>query len=260
MDEQIWSPDGSGGQYLTWTDTNWVLQQASAGGCVTYQWVDQPKTYTHDYALSISSFAVTGLFYDPGKPGDLWSPTNTSASQRNGDQFYDGSTSNGNPALPTYGNPAASPAIYVRVDGGFAFRVMWTGSPHDMPESANVTCQLINPDEEARAWTKSFSLLPQTIFNDGDVPIWDPNGNGYPPPATEYGWVSASIPKYASQSVPSSYSQLTAGNLTGNPSTAAHIDTTVTFSTMSGSNVTWHDPDMAQTLGYPTWYFVGETQ
>jgi len=187
MDEQIWSPDGSGGQYLTWTDTNWVLQQASAGGCVTYQWVDQPKTYTHDYALSISSFAVTGLFYDPGKPGDLWSPTNTSASQRNGDQFYDGSTSNGNPALPTYGNPAASPAIYVRVDGGFAFRVMWTGSPNDMPGNADV-------------------------------------------------------------------------NLTGNPSTVVHIDTTVTFSTMSGSNVTWHDPDMAQTLGYPTWYFVGETQ
>ncbi|MCF8563990.1 hypothetical protein LLE49_04470 [Alicyclobacillus tolerans] len=255
----IWSPDGSGGQTLTWTDTNWVLEQTTdAQGCVMYEWVDQPKTYSHDYPLNVSNLQVTGLFYDPGRPGDLWSPSNTSASQSNNDAYSDGSTEAGNPGLSTYGNASGSPVIYTRVGGGFSFRLMWTGSPHDMPTSASVTYNLVNPDGETRAWTKLFELLPQTVFNEGDFPVWDPNGNGYPPPATEYGWAYTSIPKYASPGTPNSYSELTAWNLTGDSTGAAHIQADVTFTTGTGSSVSWRHADLAQMLGYPTWYFIHE--
>ncbi|MCF8567782.1 hypothetical protein LLE49_23965 [Alicyclobacillus tolerans] len=227
-------------------------------GCLMYEWVDQPKTYSHDYPLNISNLQITGLFYDPGRPGDLWSPSNPSASQENNDGYSDGSTVDGNPSLPTYGNPDVSPVVYTRVGGGFSFRLMWTGSPHDMPARAEVTYNLVNPDGETRVWNKSFELLPQTIFNQGDVPVWDPYGNGYPPPATEYGWAYTSIPKYASPGTPSSYSELTAWNLTGDSSGAAHIEADVTFTTGTGSAVTWNHPDLAQMLGYPTWYYIHE--
>lgn len=252
-----WSPDGSGGQILTWTDTHWVLQQGTDGdGCPTEQWIDEPRTYTHDYPLDLSHFQVTGLFYDPGQPGDIWSPTNPFASQRNSDASVDGSTADGNPALPTFGNPNRSPAVYARVGGGVSFRLQWTGSPHDMPAHANVTFRLINPDGEANVWTQSFGLLPETIFNRGDVPAWDPSGNGYPPPATEYGFVYTSIPKYATTGTPSSFSQLAAWNLSGDPATASKLSSDVTFSTIGSSSVTWTNSDMAQMLGYPTWYFL----
>lgn len=254
-----WSSDGSGGQTLTWTDTNWVLEQTTdAQGCVMYEWVDQPKTYSHDYPLNVSNLQVTGLFYDPGRPGDLWSPSNTSASQSNNNAYSDGSTEAGNPSLPTYGNTSASPVVYTRVGGGFSFRLMWTGSPHDMPINASATYHLVNPDGETRTWAKSFGLLPQTIFNEGDVPVWDANGNGYPPPATEYGWAYTSIPKYASPGSPSAYSQLTAWNLAGDSSGAAHIQADVIFTTGTGSSVSWRHSDLAQMLGYPTWYFIHE--
>jgi hypothetical protein len=259
VENYYWSPDGSGGQILTWVDSNWVLTSVTSNGCPAYQWVDQPKTYTHDYPLYVSNFAVTGLFYDPGTPSNLWSPTNTTASQSNQDQFYDGSTYGGDQPSPTYGNPNRAPAIYARVGGGFSFRVMWTGSPHDMPASASVSYQLSNPNGSLRMWSKSFNLLPQTIFNQGDVPVWDPSGNGYPPPATEYGWAYTTIPKYATQGTPYSYSQLTAWNLSGDPSGAAHISASVTFSTGTGSSVTWNNGDLAQMLNYPTFYFIHET-
>lgn len=254
-----WAPDGSGGQILTWTDTNWVLQTTTdSDGCLMYEWVDKPKSYSHDYPLKISNLQITGLFYDPGRPGGLWSPSNPSASQENNDGYSDGSTVDGNPSLPTYGNPGGSPVVYTRVGGGFSFRLMWTGSPHDMPASAEVTYNLVNPDGETRSWTKAFELLPQTVFNQGDVPVWDPFGNGYPPPATEYGWAYTSIPKYASPGTPSSYSELTAWNLTGDSSGAAHIEADVTFTTGTGAAVTWNHPDLAQMLGYPTWYYIHE--
>ncbi|KPV45638.1 hypothetical protein [Alicyclobacillus ferrooxydans] len=254
-----WAPDGAGGQILTWTDTNWLLETITdSNGCVMYEWVDEPKTYSHDYPLSVSNHEITGLFYDPGRPGDLWSPTNTTASQVNNDGYLDGSTVAGNPSLPTYGNPNGTPVVYTRVGGGFSFRLMWTGSPHDMPDRAEVAYHLVNPDGETRGWDKSFDLLPQTIFNQGDVPVWDSYGNGYPPPATEYGWAYTSIPKYASPGTPSSYSELTAWNLTGASSGAAHIRADVTFTTGTGSTVTWHHPDLAQMLGYPTWYYIHE--
>ena len=252
-----WSPDGSGGQYLTWTDTNWVLQQRSDGnGCAVDTWVDEPRTYTHDYPLSVNHFQVTGLFYDPGKPGELWSPSNPMASQRNQDAGTDGSTMNGNPALPTFGDPDRSPAVYVRVGGGFAFRLMWTGSPHDMPAAARVIFRIINPGGQVGTWGKTFQLLSATVDNHGDVPVWDPSGQGYPPPATEYGFVYTPIPKYASTGTPTSFSELTVWNLTGDPTTAARLSAAVTFTTASGSSVTWTNSDLAQTLGYPTWYFL----
>jgi len=252
-----WSPDGSGGQMLTWTDTNWKLQTRTDGqGCVGFFWADQPITYQHDYPLNLSNFQVTGLFYDPGQPGDVWSPTNPSASQQNGDAYMDGSVAGGNQALPTFGDPTRSPAVYVRVGGGMAFRLQWTGSPHDMPASAQTFFRLTNPDGESNMWNQSFGLLPATVFNQGDVPTWDPTGNGYPPPATEYGFVYATIPKYAVTGTPSSFSQLTKWNLNGNPETAAQLSATVTFTTASGSSVTWINTDLAQSLGYPTWYFL----
>lgn len=259
VESYYWSPDGSGGQILTWVDSNWVLTEVTSNGCPAYEWVDHPKTYTHDYPLYISNFAVTGMFYDPGTPENLWSPTNTAASQKNSDQFYDGSTFGGNQALPTYGNPNRAPAIYARVGGGFSFRVMWTGSPHDMPASANVSYRLSNPNGSSRTWSKLFNLLPQTIFNQGDIPVWDSSGNGYPPPATEYGWAYTTIPKYAIQGTPNAYSELTAWNMTGDPNGAAHISASVTFTTGTGSSVTWNNGDLAQTLNYPTWYFIHET-
>lgn len=255
-----WSPDGTGGQMLTWTDTNWQLQTTTnSNGCMEYKWQDDPVTYHHDYPLNVSNLQITGLFYDPGQPGDIWSPTNPGVSQQNADANSDGSTDGGNQALPTYGDPARSPAVYVRVGGGVAFRLKWIGSPHDMPSSAIVTCQLTNPDGESNRWTQTFSLLPDTVVNDGDVPVWDPNGNGYPPPATEYGWVYTAIPKYATTGVPNDFSQLTAWNLTGDPTTSAHLGVTVTFMTGEGSTVTWSDTDLAQTLGYPTWYYLHQT-
>ncbi|WP_040290546.1 hypothetical protein, partial [Alicyclobacillus hesperidum] len=252
-----WSGDGSGGQILTWTDTHWVLiQGVDSNGCVTYSWVDEPITYRHDYPLNLSDFEVTGLFYDPGTPWSLWSPSNPTASQENPDSGQDGSTNWGGPALPTFGNPARSPAVYVRVGGGVAFRLKWTGSPHDMPMSAEVTFRLSNPDGEANLWTQTFGLLPSTVDNHGDVPVWDPTGNGYPPPATEFGYAYTSIPKYAVTGTPTSFTQLTAWNLNGDSASAAHLSTSVSFTTTSGSTVTWTNPDLAQTLGYPTWYFL----
>ncbi|WP_156481893.1 hypothetical protein [Ferroacidibacillus organovorans] len=252
-----WSPDGTGGQMLTWTDTHWQLQTTSdSDGCTLFEWVDSPITYHHDYPLNLSNFQVTGLFYDPGQPGDVWSPTNPTASQQNSDAYSDGSTDGGNQALPTYGNPTRSPSIYVRVGGGVAFRLEWTGSPHDMPSRANVTFQLVNPDGDTNVWTKAFPLLSDTIFNQGDVPVWDPNGNGFPPPATEVGWVYTSIPKYATTGVPKSFSQLTAWNVSGDRASSAHLGTSVSFITGEGSTVTWNDADFAQTLGYPTWYYL----
>jgi len=257
-----WYPNGSGGQILTWQDTNWVLQSSTnSNGCGVYQWRDQPVTYSHNYPLNLSNLQVTGLFYDPGKPGDLWSPFNTHTSQSNNDQYFDGSTSAGNQALPTYGNPNGSPMIYTRVGGGFSFRMMWTGAPNDMPSNASVSYNLSNPDGEARTWIKAYQLLPQTIFNVGDVPVWDPYGDGYPPPATEYGWAYTSIPKYASPSTPTGYNELTAWNLTGDASGAAHITAKVTFTTTSGAAVSWWNSSqyMAQMLNYPTWFFIHET-
>lgn len=252
-----WFPDGNGGQMLTWTDTQWRLQTTSdSNGCTLFEWVDNPITYRHDYPLNLSNFQVTGLFYDPGQPGDVWSPTNSTASQQNPDAYSDGSSNGGNQSLPTYGNPARFPSVYVRVGGGVAFRLEWTGSPHDMPSRADVTFRLANPDGEANVWSQAFTLLPDTIFNQGDVPMWDPNGNGYPPPATEYGFVYTSIPKYATTGVPSSFSQLTAWNLSGEPATSAHLGASVSFITGEGSTVTWNDAGIAQTLGYPTWYYL----
>ena len=252
-----WSPDGSGGQLLTWTDTHWHLQTTmGVQGCIQYIWADEPVTYRHDYPLNLSNLQITGLFYDPGQPGDVWSPTNQSASQQNADAYADGSTMGGGPAKATFGNPLRTPAVYVRVGGGIAFRLQWTGSPHDMPSYASVTFQMVNPDGEENVWSQSFELLPATIFNAGDAPVWDPVGNGYPPPATEYGWAYAPIPKYATTGVPNSFSQLTAWNLTGNPASAAHMTAMVTFTTGTGSSVTWTNVGLAQTLGYPTWYFL----
>lgn len=252
-----WSPDGSGGQILTWTDTHWVLQQGTDGtGCPTEEWADEPVTYRHNYPLNLSNLQITGLFYDPGQPGDVWSPTNQSASQQNADAYADGSTMGGAPAKATFGNPLRNPAVYARVGGGIAFRLKWIGSPHDMPSHASVTFQMVNPDGEENVWSQSFALLPRTIFNAGDTPVWDRVGNGYPPPATEYGWAYASIPKYATTGVPNSFSQLTAWNLTGDPASAAHMKATVTFTTGTGSSVTWTNAGLAQTLGYPTWYFL----
>ncbi|EJY54749.1 hypothetical protein URH17368_2591 [Alicyclobacillus hesperidum URH17-3-68] len=233
-----------------------MIQGVDSNGCVTYSWVDEPITYRHDYPLNLSDFEVTGLFYDPGTPWSLWSPSNPTASQENPDSGQDGSTNWGGPALPTFGNPARSPAVYVRVGGGVAFRLKWTGSPHDMPMSAEVTFRLSNPDGEANLWTQTFGLLPSTVDNHGDVPVWDPTGNGYPPPATEFGYAYTSIPKYAVTGTPTSFTQLTAWNLNGDSASAAHLSTSVSFTTTSGSTVTWTNPDLAQTLGYPTWYFL----
>lgn len=252
-----WSPDGSGGQWLTWTDTRWQLQSTTDGqGCTAYTWVDNPITYHRDYPLNLGHFQVTGLFYDPGQPGDMWSPTNPDASQQNNDPYADGSTLGGGTPRPTFGNPTRAPAVYVRVGGGIAYRLEWTGSPHDMPARAVVTFRLVNPNGDTRAWTQPFALLPGTIVSGGVAPTWDPFGNGYPPPAMEYGWVYAPIPKYATTGVPDSFSQLTAWNLSGDPSSAAHLAASVTFLTAEGSSVTWTNTDLAQTLGYPTWYFL----
>jgi hypothetical protein len=252
-----WTPDGSGGQMLTWTDTHWQLQAVTDGqGCVSYVWVDEPITYHHDYPQNLSHFQVTGLFYDPGQPGDVWSPSNPTASQQNSDAYVDGSTLGGALPQPTYGNPARSPAVYVRVGGGVAYRLEWSGSPHDLPAVSNANFNLVNPDGDTRAWMQAVTLLPGTRMSEGDVPSWDPYGNGYPPPATEYGWVYTRIPKYATGGVPTSYAQLTAWNLTGDPGTAAHLASSATITTQSGASVTWTNPDLAQALGYPTWYFL----
>ena len=252
-----WTPDGSGGQMLTWSDTHWQLQSLINGqGCVSYVWVDEPITYHHDYPQNLSHFQVTGLFYDPGQPGDVWSPSNPGASQQNNDAYADGSTLGSALPQPTYGNPARSPAVYVRVGGGVAYRLEWSGSPHDLPVLSNANFDLVNPDGDTRAWTQTFTLLPGTLMSEGDVPSWDPYGNGYPPPATEYGWVYTRIPKYATGGVPTSYSQLTAWNLTGDPGSAARLATSATVTTQSGASVTWTNPDLAQALGYPTWYFL----
>lgn len=252
-----WTPDGSGGQMLTWTDTRWQLQTVTDGqGCLSYTWVDNPITYHHDYPQNLSHFQVTGLFYDPGQPGDVWSPSNPNASQQNSDAYGDGSTLGGATPQPTYGNPARSPAVYVRVEGGMAYRLQWTGSPHDLPVISNANFNLVNPNGDTRGWSQAFTLLPGTLMSEGDVPTWDPYGYGYPPPATEYGWVYTRIPKYATGGVPTSFAQLTAWNLSGDPGTAAHLASSVMITTASGASVTWTNPDLAQTLGYPTWYFL----
>ena len=242
---------------LTWTATHWKLQTETDGqGWLSYMWVDEPITYHHDYPQNLSHFQVTGLFYDPGQPGDVWSPSNPNASQQNNDAYVDGSTLGGATPQPTYGNPARSPAVYVRVGGGVAYRLEWSGSPHDLPVLSNANFNLVNPDGDTRAWTQSFTLLPGTLMSEGDVPSWDPYGNGYPPPATEYGWVYMRIPKYATDGVATSFSQLTAWNVTGDPGTAAYLASSATITTQSGASVTWTNPDLAQALGYPTWYFL----
>lgn len=255
----VWTSDGSGGQRLTWTDTHWELEaRTDREGCLAYLWVDKPIVYHHEYRQNLSHFEVTGLFYDPGQPGDLWSPSNPYASQQNQDAFADGSTEGGALPEPTYGNPGRSPAVYVRVGGGLAYRLAWSGSPHDLPVRSTVKFHLVNPNGDTRGWTQAFVLLPDTLRSQGDTPTWDPHGNGYPPPAAEFGWVYTRILTYATDAVPTSFSQLTAWNLTGSAASAAHLAASVTMTTASGASVTWTNPDLAQTLGYPTWYFLHE--
>ena len=43
--------------------------------------------------------------------------------------------------------------------------------------------------------------------------------------------------------------------MSGNPATAAHIAVTITVQAGS-QTLGWEDPDVAQLLNYPTWYFV----
>jgi hypothetical protein len=254
----------NGSQVLTWTDARWVLRKVD--GCE--KWVTIGTTYTHTYTQTFltSTRQIVGLLSDPGTPSQPWTPFDPSATQDNHNGKTDGS---GFYDLPTFGNPLASPAVYVRSGSGFAFRIAWSGSPFDLPASAQVTFTLTNPNGSTRTWTLTNAsahypvliakaTLVRPTFN--GVPLWTnlTNAQGYPQPATEYVAVYTPIPKYTNDRGGLFELQLAAWNLTGNPNTAAHIRATISVQTqqcpVSVPLYVWHD--IAQEFNYPMWYFI----
>ncbi|MHB1681957.1 MAG: beta strand repeat-containing protein [Bacilli bacterium] len=195
------------------------------------------------------TFQVTDLLADPGTPASLWTPTNKSATQSNHNGSTDGSTIAGGPPLPTYGNPSAHPAVYVRPDSGFGFRVLWTGPQDQPPTKATAIYTMTNPDGNWRTWTVTGNVATATV-QDGA------NGS-----LSEYTFFWTPLPKYTTRKQINDWwnLELAAWSLTGN--SHATISVTVTFYNGYGPNSgsgtwTWTDPDMAQTLGYPLWYFI----
>ncbi|MHB1681230.1 MAG: hypothetical protein ACYCYO_00180 [Bacilli bacterium] len=248
------SPAANGGQTITWEDTHWV-QGTNAQGCPV--WVDQPMTYSHTYTPSVSGFQITGLFEDPGTPGNLWSPLNPKASQSDNNGATDGSTRH----LPTYGNPNGSPMVYVRLAAGFGYRALWTGSPFAVPTSVSAAFVMTNPDGSTRSWTLDANTAPDpTYINQAslqDNQTINPNtgADGYPAPATEYVSVYTPIPKYMNMLSGYFHLELGAWNMTGQTRSAATIGTALQVSVVGGS-VSARVPDMAQLLNYPAWYMI----
>lgn len=257
VDSVQWSTTPSGAREITWQDSHWVLTAASTmqNGCpaVQYQWVDEPITYSHVYPSELTGLQITGLFYDPGTPQNLWSPANPSASQRNQDSLTDGSTIGGNPAMPTYGSPLGEPALYVRVGGALSFRLQWLGSPDDQVMSASVHFTLTNPNGGTRSWSYPMQLLPQTAVNEGTGVNPNLGSGGYPPVASEYVEVWTNIPKYATTPV----LEPIAWNTTGDTGGAATLRASVTLDTRY-AKLSWTDAALAQTFGYPVWYYNRE--
>ncbi|MCY0875558.1 MAG: hypothetical protein OWT28_04715, partial [Firmicutes bacterium] len=257
LDRVTWSTTSSGARQVTWQDSHYVLLSAVSSGAnscpfVSYQWVDQPVTYTHVYPQTVTGLQVTSLYADPGTPFDPWSPGNRAASQQNGDAYTNGSTIGGQP-LPTFGNPTGSPAVYLRVGGALGFRLQWIGSPDDQVVRALAYFTLTNPDGSTRTWSTSLHLLSATAFRAGTTVQVGAGANGYPPSASIYMGGFTTIPKYAIQPALG----LIQWNLSGNPATAAILQATVRVQT-DYAEITWQKTDLAQMFGYPVWYFNHE--
>jgi|GEM_PF-5267328 len=237
---QLAAASGATGATVTATD-------ATNSGCPTAStsvtWTAWPQPGTP------MTFQITDMLGDPGTPSDLWTPTNKTASQSNHNGSTDGSTVGGGPPLPTYGNPSAHPAVYVRPDAGFGFRALWTGPQDQAPTKATATYTMTNPDGNWRTWTVTGSVATATV---------QVGANGS---LSEYTFFWTPLPKYTTRKQINDWwnLELAAWSLTGNPH--ATISVTVTFyngvvSPSGAVTWTWTDPDMAQTLGYPLWYFI----
>lgn len=257
LERVTWVTTTSGARQVTWQDSHFVLFSAvstGANGCpvVTYQWVDQPISYSHVYPQTVTGFQVTSLYADPGTPFSPVSPTDPQASQQNDDANTDGSAIGG-PPLPTFGNPASSPVVYVRVGGALGFRLQWMGSPDDQVVRALAYFTLTNPNGSTRKWTTTLHRLSATAFDAGTTVQVTAGVNGYPPSASVYvdGWTT--IPKYATSPALTPVQW----NLTGNPATAAILQLTVRVQTHYAL-ITWQKTDLAQLFGYPVWYFNHE--
>ena len=237
---QLTAASGATGATVTATDaTNSGCPTASA----SVTWTSWPKPGTP------MTFQISDLLADPGTPTNLWTPTNKGATQSNHNGSTDGSTIAGGPPLPTYGNPAAHPAVYVRPDSGFGFRALWTGPLDQAPTKATATFTMTNPDGNWRTWTVTGIVATATV-QDGA------NGS-----LSEYTFFWTPLPKYTTRKQVNDWwnLELASWSLTGNPH--ATISVTVTFYNGLGPNGgngtwTWTDPDIAQTLGYPLWYFI----
>ncbi len=237
---QLTAASGATGATVTATDaTNSGCPSAST----SVTWTSWPKPGAP------MTFQITDLLADPGTPANLWTPTNKTATQSNHNGSTDGSTIAGGPPLPTYGNPAAHPAVYVRPDSGFGFRALWTGPLDQAPTKAAATYTMTNPDGNWRTWTVTGSVATATVHVGA-------NGS-----LSEYTFFWTPLPKYTTRKAGNDWwnLELAAWSLTGNPH--ATISVTVTFYNGLGPNGgsgtwTWTDPNIAQTLGYPMWYYI----
>ncbi|MCL6594125.1 MAG: hypothetical protein K6T31_09130, partial [Alicyclobacillus sp.] len=154
-----------------------------------------------------------------------------------------------------YGPPIGqqTPTVWVRVDGGFGFRYVWTGSPDAIPTGGTVTFTMTNPDGGSITWTKPLIINTETLQTQGTVLL---GLNDPPPPASEVFSCWTDIPKGVYKN---GQPEEAAWSLSNDPATAfaqgAHISFRITVNTPAG-DFTVSAPNVASTLGVPAWWYT----
>ncbi|MCL6592830.1 MAG: hypothetical protein K6T31_02535, partial [Alicyclobacillus sp.] len=278
-----WTSDGNGNQTLHWTYVYYTVEATygtDANGCqtVTYQQVPHDVDEQQDYPESVSSGQISGLSYDPGTPNYMWFPvpsqqwdpaqcpsifcdlyqqhgwTGYELGGPDANQISSNVTINGQ-VFHTYGPPIGqqTPTVWVRVDGGFGFRYVWTGSPDAIPTGGTVRFTMTNPDGGSITWTKPLILNTETLLTQGTdlLGLNDP-----PPPASEVFSCWTDIPKGVYMN---GQPEEAAWSLSNDPATAfaqgAHISFSITVNTPAG-DFTVSAPNVASTLGVPEYWFT----
>ncbi|WP_029422105.1 hypothetical protein [Alicyclobacillus macrosporangiidus] len=239
---------------------------------------DNTTQESHTYTHSVTNGQISGLSYDPGTPNNMWMPVPSwqwdpaqcpglfcDLYQRHGwtgweiggpdaNQISSNVTINGQ-VFHTYGPPIGqqTPTVWVRVDGGFGFRYVWTGSPDAIPTGGTVTFTMTNPDGGSITWTKPLILNTETLQTQGTglLGLDEP-----PPPASEVFSCWTDIPKGVYKN---GQPEEAAWSLSNDPATAfaqgAHISFTITVNTPAGE-FTVSAPNVASTLGVPAYWFT----